>query len=283
MSKRKRYNDKMSVARTLCLVGVAIVIACCVVKACDALSPSLQPEQPAQITETDGLLSVKTRPGLPEQIKDYTGFTVSFNATTHLPNWVSWELTADETSGPAERKGKRFYQDPEIKGCPTHGDYTGTGYTRGHMAPAADMKWSEESMTECFTMANMCPQVQALNSGTWGKLENKCRDWAVRDSALIIIAGPVINPPAPDEFIGQNKVAVPKQFFKVILAPFANPPRAIGFLMPQGRVEGGLQKAAVSVDSIEALTGHDFFAALPDSIENLIESKAQFHKWNNAK
>lgn len=279
----KRYNDKMSVARTLCLVGVAIVVACCIVKACDALMPALAPDEPAPITDTSHLMEVKTRPGVPEQIKEYTGFTVSFNSKTHLPNWVAWELTADKTSGTAERKGKRFFKDPEIEGCPAHSDYTGSGYTRGHMAPAADMKWSEQAMYDCFTMANMCPQIQALNSGTWGKLENKCRDWVVRDSAIIIIAGPVINPPVPDEFIGDIEVAVPRQFFKVILAPYANPPRAIGFLMPQGKVVGGMQNAAVSIDSIEVLTGHDFFASLPDSIEDLIESKTQFHKWNNAK
>ncbi|MDE6535948.1 MAG: DNA/RNA non-specific endonuclease [Muribaculaceae bacterium] len=279
----KKYNDKMSVVRTLCLTGVTIVLACCVVKACNALMPKIAPETPAIITETDGLLEVKTAPGVTEQIKEYTGFTVSFNADTHLPNWVSWELTADKTSGPAERKGKRFFKDYDIKGCPAHRDYTGSGYTRGHMAPAGDMKWSEEAMTDCFTMANMCPQLQALNSGTWGKVEDKCRQWALRDSALIIIAGPVINPPAPDEFIGDIEVAVPKQFFKVVLAPYANPPRAIGFLMPQGKVYGGMQATVVTVDSIESLTGHDFFASLPDSIETLIESKAQFHKWNNAK
>ncbi|MBD5282580.1 MAG: DNA/RNA non-specific endonuclease [Bacteroides sp.] len=279
----KPYNDKMSIARTLILVGVTIIIACCIVKACNAMIPHLAPEVPAAITDTKGLLDVKTAPGVPEQIKQYTGFKVSFNKETHLPNWVSWELTADETSGPALRKGKKFFKDYDIEGCPTHADYTGSGYTRGHMAPAADMKWSELAMTECFTMANMCPQVQSLNSGTWGKLENKCRDWAIRDSAIIIIAGPVINPPAPDEFIGNTEVAVPKQFFKVILAPYANPPRAIAFLMPQGKVVGGMQNTVVTVDSIEALTGHDFFASLPDSIENILESKSQFHKWNNAK
>lgn len=273
----------MSVARTLLLFGGAIIVAGCVVKACNVMMPKIAPEIPAKITEKVSLLEVKTAPGLPEQIKEYTGFTVSFNEKTHMPNWVSWELTADKTSGPAVRKGKKFFKDYDIRGCAAHRDYSGSGYTRGHMAPAADMKWSEEAMIDCFSMANICPQVQELNSGTWGKVENKCREWALRDSALIIIAGPVINPPAPDEFIGDIEVAVPKQFFKVILAPYANPPRAIGFLMPQGKVFGGMQTTVVPVDSIEALTGHDFFFALPDSVETLIESKAQFHKWNNAR
>lgn len=273
----------MSITRTLIFIGVAIAIACGVVKACNVIMPKISPEIPEEISDSNGLLDVRTAPGVPEQIKEYTGFTVSFNSETHLPNWVSWELTAEKTSGPAIRKGKRFFKDYEIKGCPTHADYIGSGYTRGHMAPVADMKWSEQAMIDCFTMANMCPQIQALNGGTWAKVENKCRDWALRDSAIVIIAGPVINPPAPDEFIGETEVAVPKQFFKVILAPYADPPRAIGFLMPQGKVVGGMQNAVVTVDSIEALTGHDFFASLPDSIENLIESKAQFHKWNNAR
>ena len=73
----------------------------------------------------------------------------------------------------------------------------------------------------------------------------------------MIIAGPILDP-APREFIGDNRVAVPRSFFKVILAPYANPVRAIGFVMPNSKVKGGMQAAAVSVDKVEELTGYDF-------------------------
>ena len=280
MNKSNRYSDQMSIARTLIIIGVTLIITCCVIKACDSIAANSTRHQQLDNINGTELLKVETAPGLPEQIVEYSAFTVSFNRDMHIPNWVSWELLGEEVNGENARTNK-FYQDPKVDGCPTTNDYRGSGFSRGHMAPAADMKWSAQAMRESFSMANICPQLQVLNGGAWGKLEDKCRQWAEKDSALIIIAGPVLRNPAPDEFIGDNEVAVPKAFFKVILSPWANPPRGIGFIMPNGRVNGGIQAAAVSIDSVEALTGHNFFPTLPDSIQNLIESQVQFHKWNN--
>jgi endonuclease G len=76
---------------------------------------------------------------------------------------------------------------------------------------------------------------------------------------------------------------VPKRFFKVILSPYANPPRGIGFIMNNGRVEGGMQAAAVSIDEVEKVTGHDFFSNLPDDVENAVESECRFHYWSTLK
>lgn len=75
-------------------------------------------------------------------------------------------------------------------------------------------------------------------------------------------------------------MAVPRQFFKVILSPYADPPTAIGFIMPNGPVPGGMQTHAVSVDSVEAVTGHDFFSALPDQLEQQLEKQCNFPAWS---
>ena len=128
-------------------------------------------------------------------------------------------------------------------------------------------------------MTNICPQAKSLNTGAWKRLEEKCRVWADADSAIIVICGPVPTD-SLTEFLGDSRVAVPKRFFKVILSPFANPPRAIGFVMPNAKVRGGLQEAAMSVDEVERITGYDFFSALPDDIENEVESKNDFHLWS---
>ena len=85
------------------------------------------------------------------------------------------------------------------------------------------------------------------------------------------------------EFIGDTRVAVPKRFFKVILSPNANPVRGIGFIMPNDKVPGGMQVAAVSIDEVERQTGHDFFSALPDDIENEVEQQCDFHYWSTIK
>lgn len=225
------------------------------------------------------LLDVKwTGAPYPEQRVHYSGMEVSFNPEAHIPNWVAWELTADETAG-SQPRHNRFEADPAVRGCATPDDYRYSGYDRGHMAPAADMKWSEKAMRESFLLTNICPQTHKLNSGSWKKLEEKCRVWATADSAVYIVCGPVLTDEITER-IGASEVAVPRRFFKVIIAPYADPPRGIGFIMPNAAVPGGMQQAACSIDEVEAVTGMDFFSALPDSLENLIESQANFHQWS---
>ena len=229
-------------------------------------------------TQFDDLTTVTTAPQTPEHLVSYTAMTVSFNPTLHIPNWVSWELTRQETEGTLPRK-ERFLCDDLVPGCPDHWDYSYSGYDRGHMAPAADMKWNEKAMEESFLLTNICPQAKSLNSGTWTKLEDKCRTWAQIDSAIVIVCGPIVTDPIK-EFIGDSRVAVPQRFFKAIISPYANPPRGIGFIMPNAKVPGGMQAAAVTIDSIEAVTGHNLFYALPDDIGAAIESQRRFHTWS---
>lgn len=282
--KRKKANNhnngqKMSWNMTLLMLLAVAAIS----YGAKWLNERYRDQQPQIIvtTEADRLIRPVTNPNLDEQLIDYEGMTISFNPDMHIPNWVGWELLGSEVDGNTERSNK-FWADSKVHGSSTPDDYKGSGYDRGHMAPAADMKWSAKAMNESFSMANICPQTHTLNGGTWKKLEEKCRLKALADSAIIIIAGP-INTDTIDEYIGRNQVAVPKRFFKIIASPWANPPTGIGFIMPNGRVPGGLQAAAVSIDEVEAITGHDFLAELPDSIENLIESQCKFNAWSNIK
>ncbi len=134
-------------------------------------------------------------------------------------------------------------------------------------------------MHNSFVMANICPQKHELNTGAWKTLEDKERLWAKRDSAIVIVAGPIYDS-SDKETIGKNKVRVPSAFFKVLLAPYAQPLRAIGFVYPNMKCEGNMASYAVSVDNVEAMTGFDFFSALPDSLENEIESVVSFKEWN---
>lgn len=243
-------------------------------------SDNEKPNSP-QIDKSFDLTYVATDSTLQQQIVNYPGMTISFNERMHVPNWVAWELTGKETEGTIARSNK-FYNDPDVNGCPETYDYTYSGYDRGHMAPAGDMKWSRESMEASFSLANICPQVKSLNTGTWKRLEEKCRNWAKIDSAIVIICGPILNDPIR-EYIGDTRVAVPKRFFKVILSPYADKIRGIGFIMPNDKVLGGLQKCAVTIDEVERVTGYDFFSALPDEIENEVEQQCDFHYWSSMK
>lgn len=214
-----------------------------------------------------------------EQIIHHTGYTVSYNKDLKLPNWVSYELTRKETKG-KEKRYDRFIADPLVIGSiATNTDYTRSGYDKGHMAPAADMKWSSQAMKESFYFSNMCPQHPQLNRRGWKNLEEKIRDWAIADSAIVIICGPIVS--KQPKTIGKNKVVVPQQFFKVILSPYVKPMRAIGFLFNNKQAVEPLSTYAVTIDSIERLTNMDFFASLPDEIENKIEAEANYFQWPN--
>ena len=117
----------------------------------------------------------KTNSDLEVQIIEHIGYKVSYNQTWCIPNWVAYELTKIEVEGQFPRRGS-FCPDPYVKGYSAEtSDYSNSGYDRGHMAPAADMKWSEKVMLESFYLTNICPQNKNLNSGLWLALEERAR------------------------------------------------------------------------------------------------------------
>ena len=200
-----------------------------------------------------------------------TGYTVSYNVYYKNPNWVAWELTREETKGETDRYDK-FMPDPDFpEPRVVHKDYTRSGYDRGHMAPAADMKWSKQAMIESFYMSNICPQVGNLNRGDWNDLEELCRDWAEKYGRIYIACGPIFDSKSPKR-IGEHKVAVPDRFFKVILIYNRKNPIAMGFIFKNIARSQDIEKYMVTVDSVENVTGMDFFSKLPDDVENRIES-----------
>ncbi|MDE7409865.1 MAG: DNA/RNA non-specific endonuclease [Muribaculaceae bacterium] len=231
--------------------------------------------------ELSKLDKVEHTKDVPSVVKEYEGFTVDFNPENRTPNYVAWVLQGHETDGATSRSNK-FWTDEELAGCPDTRDYSHSGYDRGHMCPAGEQKWSDKAMHHSFVMANICPQKHELNTGAWKTLEDKERSWARRDSAIVIVAGPIYDS-SDSETIGRNKVRVPSAFFKVLLAPFAKPMRAIGFVYPNMKCDGNMQAYAVSVDDVEKMTGLDFFSALPDDIENDIEATVPFKDWNSNK
>lgn len=207
-----------------------------------------------------------------ERILRRKGYTVSYNDDLKIPNWVAWELTSEKTKGTFKRTDN-FLPDPDLpeRVRSLDSDYYRSRYDRGHMAPAGDMKWDEQAMIESFYFSNICPQAPNLNRGDWKILEEKCRSWAQSDGELYIVCGPVLKEGVNHKRIGKGKVVVPEGFFKVVLL-MGNDPRAVGFLYPNDDCNNPLQYYAVTVDSVETVTGIDFYPALPDDLENRLEA-----------
>ena len=215
--------------------------------------------------------------GVPEQIIHKTSYIVSYNKDTRTPNWVAWHLTADHTDGPYGRL-RNFHEEEEVaKPRATLADYKGSGWSRGHMCPAGDNKWNENAMYDSFSLVNVCPQNSSHNSGLWNSIEMDCRRWARQYGDIYIVCGPVfLN--REHETIGTNGVYVPEAFFKVVLCLMGKP-KAFGIII---RNNDGNKKRDLyynSIDQVERITGIDFFPALPDDIEDRVESSVDMNLW----
>lgn len=215
-----------------------------------------------------------------EQVIRHEGYTVSYNSDYRIANWVAYELTGKEAKSKKTERSNKFVPDPRVKGASAmNEDYTRTGYDRGHLAPAGDMKWSAKAMRESFYLSNICPQKPGLNRGIWKELEEQSRLWAMDNGALLIVTGPVITPDM--RRMGKNRVGVPKTFYKVLCMRVGNDYKAIGFLMDNkdyGKTP--LQSMAIPVDSVEKVTGIDFFTFLPDAVEKKMEASVDRSAWS---
>lgn len=215
-----------------------------------------------------------------EQIIRHEGYTVSYNSDYRIANWVAYELTAEEAKSKKAERSNKFVPDPDVKGASaTNEDYTRTGYDRGHLAPAGDMKWSAKAMRESFYLSNISPQKPGLNRGIWKELEEQARLWAMENKAALIITGPVITPEM--KRLGKNRVGVPLSFYKVVATITGGQMEAIAFLF-ENRDYGKtpLRALAVPVDSVEKVTGIDFFYSLPDTTERRIEATVNKDAWS---
>lgn len=280
MSKKKSKLPLLLIC--ILLVGVIVVAFIPVGNNHAATSgefPAADTAANAESLSFSALEAVVIPDSIPAKMLNYTGFNVSFNPRAHQPNYVAWTLEPHETDGANKRDGVGFLTDDTVPGCATIADYKRSGFDRGHMAPAADMKWSAEAMQQCHYLTNICPQDKSLNTGAWSTVEKNSRKWALRHGPIIIIAGPVLSDYMPRS-IGPTGIPVPERFFKVVLAPEADPPMGIGFIMPNSYVDGGAQTTAVSIDEVERVTGFDFFSALPDDVESEVEQQCALHKWN---
>lgn len=212
------------------------------------------------------------------QVIEHTGFTVSYNADWRIPNWVAYELTKQETEGTVER-ARHFVPDPDVRGiCPETRDYSNSGFDRGHMAPAADMKWSEQAMRESFYLSNICPQNHNLNAGVWKSLEEKTRDWANLYQSVYVVCGPIVSEDC--SVIGSCDISVPDAFYKVLLTSANNQWQAIGFYFENKAGTRPLRTFCKTVDELEEMTGIDFFPQLNDEVENRVESSSDFQFWD---
>lgn len=215
-----------------------------------------------------------------DELIEHTGFSLVYAEEYEQAKWVAYQLTRDEVYGNVERKDN-FRADPKIKtGSATTSDYVRSGYDRGHLAPAGDLSWSEEAMSDSFYMSNMSPQDPSFNRGIWSSLEAVVRNYAANEGEVYVVTGPVLTD-GPYKTIGKNEVAVPNYYYKVILDYTEPEKKMIGFVLPNEGSKESLENFATTVDHVQQLTGIDFFHQLPDEEEFLLESTFDYSLWPN--
>lgn len=209
------------------------------------------------------------------EIVKHTYYTLAYSEENEQAFWVYYVLTPELINGPQSRTDD-FRADPAVStGSATLDDYKGSGYDRGHLCPAADMALNKTSMSETFYLSNMSPQVPSFNRGIWSTMEDQVRKWALKYSKLYVVTGPIFKD--GQGTIGEDKVTVPGYYYKVL---FDGKDKMIGFILPNAKGTNTIESYAVSVDSIESLTGVDFFPELDDQIENQLESETNTLDWS---
>jgi len=211
------------------------------------------------------------------EIIKHTYYTLSFSKKDEQAEWVAYLLTRSMLTGQSER-GNNFRPDPDVpNGSAQLSDYRKSGYDRGHLCPAGDMTFSDMAMSETFYLSNMSPQVPAFNRGIWKNLESLVREWAEEDDSIYIVTGGILS--ESKGTIGIDKVTVPSRFYKVIY-DLTGEKKMIAFILPNEKGMKPLKDYVVTVDSVQKVTGIDFFHCLPDSIQNRLKSTSDISKWD---
>ena len=233
------------------------------------------------------------RLGKPQAVHERVreAYALAHDARLKIPLWVQYVISPEELTGATSRQDD-FRPDTSIPfGSRAElEDYASSGFDRGHMAPAADMKRSDQVMSESFLLSNMSPQVGiGFNRHIWKNLEAAIRGWVEQRGALTVITGPVFKiikdgmgkGKVTYSVIGENQIAVPTHFFKIVV-DVNNPdkPEALAFVIPnEGLSSRHYNEFLTAIDEIEALTGLDFLSSLPVTIQREIESQKASIIW----
>ncbi len=214
----------------------------------------------------------------PSDIIQHSAITIGYDEEHEVPRWVAYVLRREHLKDCFDR-GDNFKADPQVRtGSALPTDYRQSGYDRGHIAPAGDMKWSKEAMQESFYMSNITPQTPGMNRGRWASLETLVRAWAKQGDETIIISGPVLRDGLPR--IGSTGISVPEQHFKALLTIRNGKKSMIAFLMGQNPTEGSLETYALPVKDIEEITGLNLFPHLSSTEQARLESRIEWEQWD---
>ncbi len=218
-------------------------------------------------------------------------FTASYNRLRNIPNWVSYNLDANDLGG--EDRCDCFTFDPLLPATfarYTTADYTGAGAAagygidRGHLAPSADRTSGSLDNARTFYFSNIIPQAADNNQGPWASFENHLRDLVRGEGReLYVVTGAYGSRGTVKD---EGVITIPERTWKVVLvlpagrglADVDDPSdvlEVIAIDLPNapGIRNDPWQSFRTTVDAIEAASGYDLLARLPDATERVLEAQ----------
>jgi endonuclease G len=212
----------------------------------------------------------------------HPGHALVWSDKYKVPKWTAHIIMPDIMEGNLARIDT-FLPDPLIKtNTALIDNYWFSGYDRGHMVPSADMRWSEDALKATYLYSNVSPQKPELNRGAWADLEDWMRRYVhYSGHRVFVVTAPIPGKDMP--LLNKPKaaadVSIPPMFFKAMVDIDQPQKKGIAFVMKNGLNDQGILSYAVSIDSVEALSGLDLFPALDDTLENRIEAQHNTQDW----
>jgi len=195
----------------------------------------------------------------------FDSFAIYYSPQDKKPIYTVERLNKEQLSAPHPRRSNQFYEEARLPFAERAllSDYRGSGYDRGHNAPAGDMS-NERSMAQSFSLANMMPQARQNNQGIWAKnVEEPTRAYAKRAAGdIYVYTGSTGN----NGSIGRSRVTIPSHLFKLVYDPSKN--RAWGYWIEN--TNEARMAPPITYQELVEKTGIDFH--LPITIESDKES-----------
>jgi len=206
------------------------------------------------------------------------GYASGYSESMKNPLWVSYRIFDVPKLVSGKRSG--FKIDHRTRSKVRTGDYTHSGFDRGHMAPNFGIatRYGSEGQKETFLMSNIIPQNPSVNRGLWKEIEMRvAKRYGRYFSEVWVITGPVFQEPVRKM---ESGVPIPSHYYKIIVDEHQGDLRAMTFLIEEDCPPWTrFKKRLVSIDDIEFRTGLDFFPDLKEEVQVQLESEAATRLW----
>jgi len=177
----------------------------------------------AAFDDCKDLFPAQQIPTTPQAGRDlcFDSFAIYYSPQDKKPIYTVEKINKEQLSAPHPRRSNQFYEEARLPFVERSllADYRGSGYDRGHNAPAGDMS-NELSMAQSFSLANMMPQARQNNQGIWAKnVEEPTRAYVKRAAGdIYIYTGSTGN----NGSIGRSRVTIPSHLYKLVYDPSKN-------------------------------------------------------------